>query len=78
VVYDQVVGDAHHPGQKLTLFAIRTFFKGFDDLDKGILKNIFRDVPVQYFGIDKTADTLVVAVDQDFKGFFISADVIAY
>jgi hypothetical protein len=69
---------AHHPGKKFPFFAIGTFFKGFDHLDKGILKDILGDIPVKYFGINKTGEALVVFVDQYFESLFVSANVISH
>jgi hypothetical protein len=78
MIDDQVMCDPHYPGEELSLLAIISFLQGFDHLNKGVLENILGDIPVKNLGIDKTGNPLVVTVDQDFKGFFIPADVFFY
>ena len=78
MIDDQVVCNPHYPGEELSLLAVVSFFQGLDHFNKGVLKNVLGNVPVQYLGINEAGYSLVVPVDEYFKGFFIPADVLLY
>jgi len=55
MINDKVMRYPYHPGKEFTVIAVPAFMQGTDYLDKGILKDIFRQVLIpdqkQYIGI---------------------------
>ena len=56
----QIVGDTHGPRQKFTFLVISAHFKGVNDLNECLLKDIFSDHPITHLHVDEAIDLILV------------------
>lgn len=67
VVHDEVVGDSHHPMDKLVFFLVAARIDGGDDFEEGVLKNIVCHVLVLDHREDVAVHLGLVALEQDIE-----------
>src|SRR5690606_19862445 len=72
MIYAQVVGNTHSPGQKFSFFCVTATANGVNNSDKNILKNVFSQVLVFYQKKNGSVDLVFVANNEDLKSGRIS------
>ena len=70
-----IVGDPHDPGSKLPFFHIPACLEDLDHLDPNILEQIVGDFFVAHHEMDLGEHSLLVAVQQGFKGAILPLSV---
>jgi len=75
MIHHQIVGNAHHPGDKLAFLSVLVQLNGADDLEKRLLKHIVGYIFVFYFAEDVVENLALMAAQKLRKTGFVSARI---
>jgi len=78
IIDNQIMRDPVDPGHKLTAIGIALLLYGGNHFNKGVLKNIFGQLPVTYNEVDIRINFILMPVHQYSKSIVITPGIKTY